>query len=269
MEKPILKSPTAKKLRKDMRSELGIPKVITCVILFIMLFDVSLLNAQTTQTDTSKSKSVTTSKTDDEYQKIREQAKQQPVIGETKPGTVLKPADTIRKAQPVIIKRKVVINQDYIGFNTSPMLQQLLPFNAVPADADLMTLNFRRYKNNKGYRFAMGINDLTINSNVQSLAMYYDYDNRKSMGGKWSYFLGYGIGFEFFQDNSKSNGVFFASQGFTDFLFTGHWGLEYKVNEVFSLSTESLFELRLGSSGGMRLVPPVAIVANFNITKAR
>ena len=254
-----------------MSSELGIPKVITCLILFVLMFEASWVNAQTTQTDTSKSKSVTTSKTDDEYQKIREQAKQQPVIGETKSVTVVKPSDTVRKvqAQPVIIKRKVVINQDYIGFNTSPMLQQLLPFNAVPAEADLMTLNFRRYKNNKGYRFAMGINNLTINSNVQSLAMYYDYDNRKSMGGKWSYFLGYGIGFEFFQDNSKGNGVFFASQGFTDFLFTGHWGLEYKVNEDFSLTTESLFEVRLGTSGGMRLVPPVAIVANFNITKAR
>lgn len=243
--------------------------VVYGLLFLVLVIFTNSVHAQTTQSDTGKSIPVSGSvKTDDEYQKIREQAKQ-PVIAPAATVASTSTKDTGKKAAPVIIRRNVIVKQDYIGFNTSPMLQQLLPFNAVPADANLMTLNFRRYKNNKGYRFGFGINDLTINSNVQSLAMYYDYDNRKSMGGKWSYFLGYGIGFEFFQDNSKSNGVFFASQGFTDFLFTGHWGLEYKVNEIFSLSTESQFQLRLGSSGGMRLVPPVAIFANFNITKAR
>lgn len=230
---------------------------------FILIVFCSANSVKAQNQDTSKVKTVPVKSMDDEYMRIIEQAKQNASNQVNK--NEVATGDTIKKAV-VIIKRPVILRQDYIGFSTAPLMQQLLPFNAVPAGSDIITGNIRRYKNNKGYRFGFGAN-MQVNTNSQSLGAYYDTDNRRSMGGKWYYYIGYGVGFEFFQENK--NQPFFATQGFFNFLVSGHWGVEYKVSDIFSLSTEATFQLGLGSTGGMRVVPPVAIFANFNITKAR
>jgi hypothetical protein len=148
------------------------------------------------------------------------------------------------------------------------MLNQFVPFNALDPSKQLVSVNFRRYTNNKGYRLGLGSN-LEVDGDIQSFAFKYDVDKRREISKKMLYSLGYGFGFEYFEDLTEGNGFFFGINGFADAIFAVHWGIEYQINPMISLSTEASWQLRLGTTGGMRIVPPLAIIANFKIDKIR
>lgn len=215
----------------------------------------------------------------DEYQQILQTKRETTSTNVEKSAPTGKP-DTIRKvvviksvnpqtvpAGTVLIKKPILVKENYAGFNTAPLLNQFVPFNALDPSKQLMSVNFRRYVNNKGYRLGLGSN-LEVDGDIQSFSFKYDSDKRREMsGGKFLYNMGYGFGFEYFQDNTDNSGFFFDMNGFVDFIFALHWGIEYKINPIVSLSTEASWQLRLGTTGGMRIVPPLAIIANFKIDK--
>ncbi len=114
----------------------------------------------------------------------------------------------------------------------------------------------------------MGLgSNLEVDGDIQSFAFKYDVDKRRQISQKMLYNLGYGFGFEYFEDLTEGNGFFFGINGFADAIFAIHWGVEYQINPMISLSTEASWQLRLGTTGGMRIVPPLAIIANIKVDK--
>lgn len=151
--------------------------------------------------------------------------------------------------------------QRYVGFNTSYLLQQLMPFNAIPVQQNMYGVTYRKYKQNKGYRISMGAN-LTETSEVQWLGLRFDRERRKEINNHWRYFYGMGGGLEVFEDPDQVN---FFTQTEVNVLGQLHWGIEYRINPVMSLSMECQGILLLGSSSALVLRPPTVITAFFNI----
>lgn len=151
--------------------------------------------------------------------------------------------------------------QRYVGFNTSYLLQQLMPFNAIPVQQNMYGVTYRKYKQNKGYRISMGAN-LTETSEVQWLGLRFDRERRKEINNHWRYFYGMGGGLEVFENPDQVN---FFTQTEVNVLGQLHWGIEYRINPVMSLSMECQGILLLGSSSALVLRPPTVITAFFNI----
>lgn len=150
----------------------------------------------------------------------------------------------------------------YIGFNTSHLLQQILPFNAIPLQQNMYALTYRRYSSNKGWRTAIGMH-LSDLEELQWFAVRVDYDKRKKINNRWLYNRGVGLGFEMFENPENNN--FFFSNTETDLVVQFHWGVEYQVNSVISLSLETQAMLRGGSNSGISVRPPTIITAHFRL----
>ena len=151
--------------------------------------------------------------------------------------------------------------QRYFGFNTSYLLQQLVPFNAIPVKQNMYGVTYRKYKQNKGYRISMGAN-LTETSELQWFGLRFDREKRKEINNHWRYFYGMGGGLEVFQDPDQ---VDIFSQTELNVLGQLHWGIEYRINPVMSLSMECQGILSVGTSSSLVLRPPTVITAFFNI----
>lgn len=163
----------------------------------------------------------------------------------------------------VTISNKTMIpkeeKQRYVGFNTSYLLQQVLPFNAIPIQQNMYGITYRRYSDNRGYRVSVGAN-VTDFEEVQWFGLRVDRDRYKKINNHWRYFNGGGGGIEFFQD--PDNTEFFVS---TEINLVGqlHFGVEYNINAVMSLSMECQATLKLGSMSSLLLRPPTVITAHF------
>lgn len=156
--------------------------------------------------------------------------------------------------------------QGYVGFNTSYLLQQILPFNAIPIQQNMYGLTYRKYNtaNNRGYRISFGAN-LSELDELQWFAFRIDRDRRKIINDRWRYFYGQGVGLEVFQDPDNIN--FFFTETEVNVLGQLHWGVEYKINAVMSLSLECQAILKLGSSSSLVLRPPTVITAHFALNQ--
>ncbi len=251
----------------------GIVVVISGLVAF---FSAEKIYAQTASGTLSKDTAKIKSSAPDEYEQILQKkretsnsaAEQTPVKKDTIRKVVVVKSNNpqVVPAGSVVIKKPVLIKENYVGFNTAPMLNQFVPFNALDPSKQLVSVNFRRYTNNKGYRLGLGSN-LEVDGDIQSFAFKYDVDKRRQISQKMLYNLGYGFGFEYFEDLTEGNGFFFGINGFADAIFAIHWGVEYQINPMISLSTEASWQLRLGTTGGMRIVPPLAIIANIKVDK--
>ncbi|MDI1233965.1 MAG: hypothetical protein PSX81_06780 [bacterium] len=160
------------------------------------------------------------------------------------------------------------VKQKYIGFNSNLLLAQFVPFNQNKITATNASILLRRYNpKNRGFRAGFGLS-LDGNNSDQVLFLSIESDRRKSLSTKWLYFQGFGA-----QLNIRSPGFNrFRSASFEDEYFFGigwHFGVEYKINPIFSLSVES--SLRLGfdlDNGGpsFKIDPPINIMAHFNLS---
>ena len=149
----------------------------------------------------------------------------------------------------------------YMGFNTSYLLQQLLPFNAIPVQQNMYGVTYRKYTQGKGYRISMGAN-LSNLEELQWLGFRIDRDRRKAINNRWLYFYGIGGGLEIFQDPDNID-IFVQTE--VNLLGQMHFGVEYIINPVMSLSMESQGSLRLGSSSSLVVRPPTVITAHFRL----
>jgi hypothetical protein len=149
----------------------------------------------------------------------------------------------------------------YIGFNTSYLLQQILPFNAISLQQNMYVMTYRKYNWGKGWRYSMGMNLSDLNE-LQWFAVRVDYDKRKQLKGRWKYMYGGGLGFEFFEDPDNQNFFFSSDQNLVAQL---HWGVEYQANEVISLSMETQGILKMGFNPALILRAPTVITAHFKL----
>jgi len=99
----------------------------------------------------------------------------------------------------------------------------------------------------------------------QWFAFRIDRDRRKIINDRWRYFYGQGVGLEVFQDPDNIN--FFFTETEVNVLGQLHWGAEYKINAVMSLSLECQAILKLGSSNSLVLRPPTVITAHFALNQ--
>lgn len=152
------------------------------------------------------------------------------------------------------------LRQQYMGFNTSYLLQQVLPFNAIPIQQNMYGITYRRYKSNRGLRVSFGAN-LSELEEIQWLGLRVDKERRKQVNTHWTYFYGTGGGIEIFQDPEVID--FFFSPVEVNLVGQMHFGVEYRINQVMSLSMESQGIIKLGSSNALVLRPPTVITAHF------
>jgi hypothetical protein len=151
--------------------------------------------------------------------------------------------------------------QTYLGFNTSFLLGQILPFNAIPLQQNMYALSYRSYRRNSGYRVNVGF-DVDGGDGFHWFGGRLDYDTRRRLNGKWHYFYGGGVGLEIFDDPSSVD--FFGSTE-VNLLGQLHWGFEYRCGELVSLSMETQAMLLLGTNSALRLRPPTVITAHFRL----
>lgn len=152
------------------------------------------------------------------------------------------------------------LRQQFMGFNTSYLLQQVLPFNAIPIQQNMYGITYRRYKSNRGLRISFGANISELEE-IQWLGLRLDKERRKQVNTHWTYFYGTGGGIEIFQDPEVID--FFFSPVEVNLVGQMHFGVEYRINQVMSLSMESQGIIKLGSSSALVLRPPTVITAHF------
>ena len=150
----------------------------------------------------------------------------------------------------------------YMGFNTSFLLQQILPFNAISLQQNMYAITYRKYNWGKGWRYSMGMNLSDMNE-LQWFGIRLDYDRRKQLKGRWKYMYGGGVGFEFFEDPENQN--FFFTTSDNNLVAQMHWGVEYQANEVISLSMETQAILKMGFNPALILRAPTVITAHFKL----
>jgi hypothetical protein len=155
-----------------------------------------------------------------------------------------------------------ILKQNYFGFNTSFLLGQILPFNAIPLQQNLYALTYRSYRRNSGYRLNVGF-DVDGGDGFHWFGGRIDYDTRRRLNGKWNYFYGGGVGLEIFDDPTAQ--TFFFSTTEVNLLGQLHWGFEYRCGELVSLSMETQAMLLIGTSSALRLRPPTVITAHFRL----
>jgi len=163
------------------------------------------------------------------------------------------------KAPPIPAARA---RQQYMGFNTSYLLQQILPFNAIPIQQNMYGITYRRYRSNRGLRLSFGAN-LSELEEIQWLGLRVDKERRKKINQHWTYFYGTGGGIEIFQDPERN--AFFFEPVEVNLIGQMHFGIEYHINQVMSLSFESQGIIKLGSSNALMLRPPTVITAHFSL----
>lgn len=158
--------------------------------------------------------------------------------------------------------------QKFIGFNSNLLLAQFVPFNQNKITATNASILLRRYNDrNRGFRAGFGLS-LGGNNANQVLFLSIESDRRKALSKKWLYFQGFGAQF-----NIRSPGFnTFQSASFEDEYFFGigwHYGIEYRINPIFSVSVESSLRLGLDLDNGgaiFKIDPPINIMAHFNLS---
>ncbi len=157
----------------------------------------------------------------------------------------------------------------YIGFNTNPILAQVIPFNNINPQLASASLMFRSYNyNDNGIRAAYGL-QLSNESSFQSMFISVDNDRRRNIGSSnWMYYQGFGVGLKIVTESLNRNSTVPIDDQ-QSFFLGWHWGVEYQFNDVVSLATEGTFRLGVSLDEGesfLKIDPPFNIVAHFNLS---
>lgn len=159
----------------------------------------------------------------------------------------------------------------YVGFNCNPLLAQVIPFNAINPISTNASILVRSYNNKaNGFRAGYGIST-GDNNGFMNMYLSLDSDRRRKLGGKWIYFQGFGASLKLVSNNLSRIAPQQVSEEYT--LALGwHWGVEYKFNDVFSMSTEATFRFGINLDEGtavLKIDPPINLMAHFNIYKIK
>lgn len=160
----------------------------------------------------------------------------------------------------------IAYRQKFIGFNTTPLLAQVVPFNRIDPTSTDVAIVARNYWGKDGLKTGFGINindNSTSTSPVQHITFMIGYDRRKQLATRVYYTKGVDFVLNIAEEigNNTASAESFVGLGF-------NWGFEYMMSEVVSVSSEAT--LRFGADptiGGavFRIIPPLAIKLNFKI----
>jgi hypothetical protein len=160
----------------------------------------------------------------------------------------------------------------YIGFNANPMLAQVLPFNSINRNSFNASIINRFYgRKNTGIRFGFGVG-IDQNNDVNNMFFSIDQDRRRAIHPNWLFFYGFGGGIKFINSDLFENANTTSSSVQNEFTLSMgfHWGIEYKINPIFSVSTEAtlIWGIKSGNEDIqpiVRIDPPINIIAHFNL----
>lgn len=155
----------------------------------------------------------------------------------------------------------------YIGFNTNPLLAQVIPLNSNNPSLTTASLMFRNYNmNNNGFRAAYGLG-LGNENDFSNMYLGLDHDRRRSISDRWNYFHGYGLQLKIVSNNFNRRSTATVEEEFT-LALAYHWGVEYRLNEIVSFSTEATLRFGFGLDNEdivFKLDPPINILVHFNL----
>ena len=155
-----------------------------------------------------------------------------------------------------------------MGFNTTPLLVQLIPFNrSDPRVVGPYYVNWRSYvqKNDKlkGFKISLGV-DLSDVDDINPVQAFFNFrlgfESYRRISPRWGYTRGFNGFFssgDFNTPGSKPNNDVFLGIG-------PHWGVDFFVSPKVSLSLETA--LVIGTAGlgpKIEFIPPVALNLNF------
>lgn len=166
-----------------------------------------------------------------------------------------------------ILKAQYFGASRYIGFNSNPLLAQVIPLNGNNPEVTHAALMFRRYNDNdNGFRAAYGVG-ISNRSDFTNMYLGIDLDRRRAIGDNWDFFTGPGVNLRIVSNNlDRTNTATVQEELFLGFLY--HLGVEFHINDIVSLSTETNLMLGLGLDNdevAFKLDPPINIFLHFNI----
>ena len=154
-----------------------------------------------------------------------------------------------------------------MGFNTTPLLVQLIPFNrSDPRVTGPYYVNWRSYVEQKGklkgFKISVGI-DLS-DANEEAVQSFFNFrlgfEGYRRLGPRWGYTRGFNGFFSVGDLNTPG-----TKQEDEVFLGIGpHWGVDFFVSPKVSISLETA--LVFGTTGfgpKFEFIPPVALNLNF------
>ncbi|AEE51403.1 hypothetical protein [Haliscomenobacter hydrossis] len=161
-----------------------------------------------------------------------------------------------------------------MGFNTTPLLVQLIPFNrSDPRVVGPYYVNWRSYMQNarglKGFKISLGIDLSDANGEAVQAFLNFrlGFEGYRKISPRWGYTRGFSVMFSAGDFNTpgtkQDDNVFFG--------FGPHWGVDFFVSPKVSLSVETALVFGtaspqdFGVGGGPRFefIPPVALNLNF------
>jgi hypothetical protein len=156
-----------------------------------------------------------------------------------------------------------------IGFNMTPLVTQLIPFNrSNPREAGPFLMRFKRYnfERTRAFRFSMGLAVVNFDDNSDpsfSLNLAFGSEKRKSISDRWSYTKGFDfmilVGNKNIPGNSSSDQ---ASIGVGPV-----WGIEYTIGKRITVGTEAALNLGVNLNFDViinfEILPPVGIFLNY------
>lgn len=147
-----------------------------------------------------------------------------------------------------------------VGFDANTLLRQVIPFNNVQTRNLAPAIVSRRLWGERGYRFATSFNMIDNNDNL-TLYLSLGYTRKQPIGHHFNYIKGIDV-------RLAASDV--DEQGY--FAIAPYWGLEYDINDVISVSTETalvagyFFEFGFP---GIDISPPLHIQCHFNINNKK
>ncbi len=149
-----------------------------------------------------------------------------------------------------------------VGINTTPLVIQFIPFNRTnPRTAGPYNFIYKRFNKSDALILAAGVDVLEFESSTSNfhLNLRVGWEQQRKLEGNWYYAFGASAMFVMGNFNApntvSSNGNDDGGLGFAP-TFT----LGYKLNEVVSVSTETIFFIRLSNAGEVSNIPPIAFV---------
>lgn len=155
-----------------------------------------------------------------------------------------------------------------MGFNTTPLLVQLIPFNrSDPRVTGPYYVNWRSYVQKddklKGFKISLGV-DLSDVDDINPVQAFLNFrlgfESYRRISPRWGYTRGFNGFFssgDFNIPGSKPNNDVFLGVG-------PHWGVDFFVSPKVSLSLETALILGTTDFGAkFEFIPPVALNLNF------
>lgn len=141
-----------------------------------------------------------------------------------------------------------------LGFNANTILGQVIPFNKLLSNTGDPSLTLRQNFGKYGYRVGIGIITDPVTFEAISFNSNIGYCKQISLDKHFNYITGLE-----FKTITTINNLNFA--GISRF-----WGIEYKFNQIISISTEMNFRFGFSDQGSaISLNPPMSFICHFRL----